>query len=97
MSPKIAMRAGSATPLASTTTCSGGSSTSRSLASAAMKSPPMPQQMQPLVSVIISPARDSTSSPSMSIAPKSLTSTASLRSPASRSTLLSSVVLPAPR
>src|SRR5215213_8223556 len=62
-----------------------------------MKSPPMPQQIQPLVSVSISPSRDSTSSASMLIAPKSLTSTASRRPPASRRTRLSSVVLPAPR
>ena len=62
-----------------------------------MKSPPMPQQMQPLVSVSISPSRDSTSSASMLIAPKSLTSTARRRPPASRRTWLSSVVLPAPR
>ena len=43
------------------------------------------------------PSRDATSSASMLIAPKSLTSTARRRSPASRRTWLSSVVLPAPR
>src|SRR5204862_6850148 len=56
-----------------------------------------PQQMQPLVRVIISPSRDCTSSASMLIAPKSLTRTARRRPPASRRTRLSSVVLPAPR
>ena len=44
---------GSAMPLASMTTCSGGSGRSRTVHSAQIRSLPTEQQMHPLVSVIV--------------------------------------------
>ena len=71
-----AMPAGSATPLASSTTYSGRSGRSSTRATASSRSLRIEQQTQPLARLMTSLLCSTTSSASMLIEPKSFTSTA---------------------
>lgn len=93
----MAIGTGSAMPLASMMTWDGGCSRSRIDHKAVIRSLPIWQQTQPLVSVMVSPSAAAIRSPAIPMLPKSLTSTAIRRPSACRSTWLSSVVLPEPR
>ena len=85
------------TPLTSTTTRSIRSANDRTESSVSAKSSAMEQQTQPLARMSTSSVADSSSRPSMSTSPKSLTSTAMRWPSGSASNRFSSVVLPAPR
>src|SRR5271165_636367 len=93
----IAIPEGSATPLASSRTYSGASGRSIAATTASTKSSRIVQHTQPLARLMTSSLTPMTSSVSMLIAPKSLTSTAT-RSPCAPFRMrLSSVVFLAPR
>ena len=94
--PHAVMRSGSATPLSSTTTWSGGTSRARSWSNAAPKPSIRLQQTQPSVSSIVSPCWRAIRAASMLISPTSLTRTAIGRSVTASNSLIA-VVLPAPR
>src|SRR3954452_18975741 len=94
---------GNARPEVSMTMASSGRSRASNLSMVGMKSSPTVQQMQPLVSSMMSPgaqafaAQSPTSPPSNPASPNSLTITAMRRPSACVSRERNSVVLPAPR
>ncbi|KAG0916722.1 hypothetical protein G6F32_016492 [Rhizopus arrhizus] len=94
--PTCAIREGSDTPLASMTIHSGSGSSASTRASASSRPPAIEQHTQPFARRITASARCATRPASISIGPKSLTSTAARRRLV-LSTWFSRVVLPAPR
>ena len=94
--PHGSIRSGSATPLSSTITWSGGVGLARIWSNAAPRPSIELQHTHPSVSSIVSPWRRRTSAASMLIDPTSFTMTATGRSACRRTSLITDV-LPAPR